>query len=548
MGGFTVVGMGDRLRSMRFTRQLTLLQIGVVAALVVVGFALVAWLLNHNLQRQYEQRALAVARTVASDPHLGDLVRTQSQPAVQEIATREVRATGALFVVVTDAQGIRLSHPDPNQIGKAVSTDPSEALSGREVARIEKGTLGLSARGKVPLRDSSGAIVGEVSVGFDARQIRLALFDALALAVPFAFGALIVGMAASVLLSRLLKRGTFGLEPAELADLVREREAVLYGVSDGVLAVDADGRVSMANDEAARLLGLSLPPGTRIADLDLPPRLRSLLDHNEERRALTVAGTRVLVANHRPVSRAGTDLGGVLTLRDRTDVEQLTSELDAVRSLTSALRAQRHEFANRMHTVIGLLQTNEQADALDYLRSVTQFTDANHTAHAEAIASATIRSFIAGKIARAGELGITLELSEQSWVPQKLIAPVEVVTVLGNLVDNALDAAHASTRRPARVEVDLLADGTQLVISVADSGDGVTPDQIEAIFAEGVSAKGPERGLGLAIARQTARSLGGDIVLTNPGTGGAETVFVATLPDVLDTSPGDDPDDEEAAS
>jgi two-component system CitB family sensor kinase len=526
--------MVARLRGMRFTRQLLLLQIGLVTLVVGIGFGLVAWLLDQSLQRQFEQRALNVARTVASDRQLGDLVRKEDTASVQGIAMRASQATDALFVVVTDSRGIRLAHPNPDQIGKPVSTDPSAALSGQEVVNVERGTLGLSARGKVPVRDSSSAIVGEVSVGFDAADIRQAVLDLLGATAPFAAGALLLGVAGSTLLSRVLKRRTFGLEPADLADLVREREAVLHGISEGVLAVDACRQVTMCNDEAIRLLGIPVKPGMPLSALELPPRLRSVLEGDSADNVVTVAGNRVLVANHRPVHRDGSNLGSVLTLRDRTDLEQLTSELDAVRSLTGALRAQRHEFANRMHTVLGLLQTNAQADALEYLRAVTQFDSVDSISESPAVRSATIRSFMAAKTARAAELGVSLTLSEASWVPQRLIAPVEVVTVLGNLVDNALDAAHASTRRPAAVEVDLLSDGTQLVISVANTGDGVSPEQTEAIFVEGISTRGTDRGLGLAIARQTARVLGGEVALTSPGCDGTETVFVAHLPDVLD--------------
>jgi two-component system, CitB family, sensor kinase len=526
--------MVNRFRRMRFTRQLLLLQIAVVSALVLIGFGLVAWLLHGNLESQYKQRALAVARAVAADPGLGDQVRAGNQPAVQQTALGQSVATKALFVVVTDARGIRLAHPDTALIGKPVSTDPSEALSGKEVSVIQTGTLGASARGKVPLRDSTGAIVGEVSVGFGVGEIRTSLLHLLALAMPFAAGGLLLGVAGAALLTRMLKRRSFGLEPAELADLVREREAVLHGISDGVLAVDADRRVTMCNDEANRLLGTEVRSGMAVTDLALPPRVQAVLETDTADDMVTVAGTRVLVVNHRPVTRDGTNLGSVLTVRDRTDLERLTSELDAVRSMTAALRAQRHEFANRMHTVIGLLQTNAHGDALDYLRSVTQFAGATEMSESPAVQSATIRAFMAAKTARAAELGVSLELSEHSWVPHHLIAPVEVITVLGNMVDNALDAAHDSTRRPATVVVDLLADGRELVISVANSGDGVTPDQTEAIFLDGISTRGPDRGLGLAIARQTARFLGGDLQITNPGLGATATVFVARLPDVLE--------------
>jgi len=529
--------MRSSFRRLTFIRQMLLLQIAVIAALIGIGMVLVAWLLRSNLENQYEQRALTLARTVAAEPGLGDLVRRRDQPAVQARALVQARVNHALFVVVADSRGIRLAHPDPLQIGKPVSTDPSEALSGNEVAVIQRGTLGISARGKVPLRDSDGTIVGEISAGFDADEIQETLGDALWLSAIFAGGALLLGISASALLSRLLKRRTLGLEPADLAQLVREREAVLYGIGEGVLAVDPSGLVTMANAEAVRLLDQEIEAGVPITDLALPAPLRAALRSKESQNVVTVAGARVLVCRHRPVQRDGASLGSVVTLADRTELETLAGELAAVRSMTDALRAQRHEFANRMHTVLGLLHNGEVADAVDYLGAVNEFTGRNRINDSAAVGSATIRSFMSAKISRAAELGVQLTLSETSWVPRKVLAPVEVVTVLGNLVDNALDAASSSLTRPATVEVDLIADGQTLVLTVADSGDGIPADDVPRIFVEGRSVHGPDRGLGLAIARQCARDLGGELELTNTGRNGSPTVFVARLPGILGEAP-----------
>lgn len=520
-------------RRLPFIRQMFLLQTAVVVVLIAIGMALVAVLLRQDLVDGYQQRALTLARAIAAEPGLGDLVRDHDQPAVQTRAAAAGAATHALFIVVTDENGIRLAHPDPAQIGLPVSTDPSTALSGGEVTAVEAGTLGLSARGKVPLRDSRGVIVGEVSAGFDAREIDQSLRSALWGAAVFAVAALLIGTAASALLARLLKRRTLGLEPADLTQLVRDREAVLHGIGEGVLAVDKQGRVTMANTEAVRLLGREIVAGMSVDDLDLPSGLRNAISSNESQDIITLAAGRVLVCRHRPVRHQRGNLGSVLTFADRTDLENLTGELDAVRSMTGALRAQRHEFANRMHTVLGLLAAGDGADALDYLRSITESTGADEINDTPAVQSATIRSFMAAKTARAAELGVVLAISDTSWVPQKLLAPVETITVLGNLVDNALDAASASVRRPACVEVDLLSDGTTLVISVADTGDGVDPTDSATIFTEGKSSHGPGRGLGLAIARRCATDLGGDLTLTNPGRDGDLTVFVATLPGIL---------------
>lgn len=526
-------------RPMRFARQVLALQIGVITLVAGVGFAFAAVLLDRNLVDQYGQRALGVARAVAADAELARAVSQDQQPIVRDAAERIRQRTGALFIVVTDRRGIRLAHPDPGKLGEPVSTDPSRVLAGHEVVDVQRGTLGLSARGKVPLRDRSNAIVGEVSVGFDAEDIDNALLGLLGIAAACTGGALLVGVVGSALLARLLKRRTLGLEPHELAELVRQREAVLFGIGEGVLAVDADNRVSVCNREAARLLNTDIEPGTPVDAVALPPRLRAVLDdHRQVDNLITVAGERVLVAHHRLVQRGGADLGSVLTLRDRTDLETLSRELESVRGTTDVLRAQRHEFTNRLHTLSGLLQTDHHQEAVEYLQALFTGSVAGLGPAADGVQDPYLVAFLSAKKASAQEKGVALELGETSWVDAAVVAPVEVTTVVGNLVDNATDAARRGSRRPARIEVDLLSESTTLHVSVVDTGDGVPNAIREDVFVEGVSSSdGEGRGLGMALSRQAARSLGGDVRMTNPGGDGTGhgAVFVARLPGALES-------------
>lgn len=241
-----------------FARQVLILQVGVVVVVAVLGYGLVAWMLDGRLRDQYGQRALTVARSVAVDPQIAAAVAAGDPGGlVQDRAERVRVRTGALFVVVTDNRGLRLSHPNPLELGRHVSTDPSDALAGREVVRVERGTLGLSARGKVPLYGPDGRILGEVSVGFDARAIDRELGHVLREMSLFVAGAVLLGVVASAAIGRRLKRQTLGLEPYELVELVHEREAVLHGVGEGVVAVDTAGRIAVCNDEASRLLGVA---------------------------------------------------------------------------------------------------------------------------------------------------------------------------------------------------------------------------------------------------------------------------------------------------
>ena len=326
---------------------------------------------------------------------------------------------------------------------------------------------------------------------------------------------------------------SLGLEPHELAELVQEREAVLRGISEGVLAVDAAGHVSVCNSEAARLLGIAPRPGAAIADVGLAPGLLAIVDRRAADNVITVAGDRVLVVNYRAVRRDGRDLGGVLTLRDRTDLENITRELDSVRTLSNALRASRHEFANRLHVLSGLLQNDHREEALEYLHAVAGGAVAA-AGPSGAVDDPYLQVFVAAKTAEAAEKDVRLTLADTSWVGTRVTAPVEVTTVLGNLVDNALAAARRGSRRPAWVDLALLSDADALHISVVDSGDGVDPALGEEVFTAGVTTCDEQgRGLGLALARQAARRLGGDVRLTAPAGDGHGAVFEARLPHAL---------------
>jgi two-component system CitB family sensor kinase len=526
-----------RAPRIRFAHQVLILQIGVVVLVAVSGYGLAAWMQRDELRHQFGWRALTLARSVASDPVIGDAVAGgDPNGVVEDRAERVRRATGALFVVVTDRRGIRLAHPNRALIGKLVSTDPSAALSGREVIVIERGTLGLSARGKVPLYDHVGRLVGEVSVGFDAREIDRRVHRTLAVAAVLASSTVLLGVLASAAIGRRLKRQTLGLEPYELAELVQEREAVLHGISEGVLAIDTDGRVTVCNAEAARLLGATPARHAPVADLAVEGRLKAVLDGEDAAPNLFVmAGDRVLVVNRRDVRHGGRLLGAVITMRDRTDVESLARELDAVRTLFDALRAQRHEYANRLHTLSGLLQLGHYEEAAGYIRTLAEVPTARE-APPGGVPDPYLGAFLAAKAAVAGEKGVTLEIADTSWVPGRVSEPLDVTTVLGNLVENALEAARLGGRRPAKVEVELLGDGADLHVTVADSGEGVPEDLREDIFRDGVSTRtgtGRPRGLGLALARNAARARGGDVTLAGGGDDDTGAVFVARLPEVL---------------
>jgi two-component system CitB family sensor kinase len=309
-----------------------------------------------------------------------------------------------------------------------------------------------------------------------------------------------------------------------------------------VLAVDPSWHTTVVNDEACHLLGISAQPGRPIDEIGLTPRVRDVFKAMEAAPTLATVGERIVVVSARSVSRGGRDLGAVLIVRDRTDVESLTRQLDAVQSMSTVLRAQRHEFANRLHLLNGLIQGERLDEASHYLQELLGSGPLGAAVPGiDAIHDAYLQAFLAAKAAFAREAGVTLLLGTNTWVSGTLVLTVDVTTVLGNLLDNAIEAARVADRDPKQVEAELVQDGPTLHVAVVDSGDGVAPDFVARLFTEGASTRAPRgvpggRGIGLALSRQIARSLGGDVRLSRASEPGATLCgaeFIAHLPGVM---------------
>ncbi|MET9348321.1 sensor histidine kinase [Streptomyces termitum] len=521
----------------RVFSQVLLMQLAVATGVTVLATGLFLAPLSSQLDDQAMRRALAIAETMASPRTAGDLLGgpPSATGPVQREAERIRTATGAEYVVVMDTRGVRWSHTDPAQIGRTVSTDPSEALAGREVMEIDSGTLGRSARGKAPLRDADGRIVGAVSVGIEYDSVRDRLLAAIPGLLAYAGGALAAGALAAYLISRRIQRQTRDLAFSDISALLAEREAMLHGIREGVVALDRKGSVRLLNDEAQRLLGLGPEAAGRPLDELLGPgRTADVLTGRAAGADLvTVQGHRVLVANRMPTD----DGGAVATLRDRTELERLGRELDSTRGLIDALRAQDHEHANRLHTLLGLLELEMYEEAVEFVTEVVGVHRATAEQVTEKVHDPLVAALLVGKATVAAERGVALRIAPDSLLPDRLVDPRELVTVVGNLVDNAADAAAGTPG--ARIEVALRAEGRTVVLRVSDNGPGVPEERRELIFTEGWTTKEPpahgRRGIGLALVRRLAERRGGSVRVAAGPEGGAE--FTTVLPEALGDPP-----------
>ncbi|MEU1513666.1 sensor histidine kinase [Streptomyces sp. NPDC005811] len=518
----------------RVFSQVLLMQLAIAAGVVVLATGLFLAPLSNQLDDQAMRRALAIAQTTAAVPQIAeDLRRTPPtvDGPVQREAERIRKASGAEYVVVMDLNGTRWSHTDPDEVGGHVSTDPKKALAGQDVMEIDSGTLGRSARGKVPLRDSAGDIVGAVSVGIEYDSVRARLIHAIPGLFAYAGGALAVGALAAWLISRRVQRQTRDLAFSDISALLAEREAMLHGIREGVVALDRSGRVRLLNDEAQRLLGIGDEEVGRSPDEALGEGRTAdvLAGRVTGTDLIAVRGQRVLVVNRMPTD----DGGAVATLRDRTELEQLGRELDSTRGLIDALRAQDHEHANRMHTLLGLLELEMYDDAVDFVGEVVGDHRVTSEQVTEKIEDPLLAALLVGKATVAAERGVALWVSDGTRLPDRLVDPRGLVTVVGNLVDNALDAVAGTPH--ARVEVELRAEGRTAVLRIRDTGPGIPAEQRELVFTEGWSTKKPpahgKRGIGLSLVRRLAERQGGSAAVGEAVGGGAE--FTVVLPEAL---------------
>ncbi len=518
-----------RLRPL--STQILLLQVAIIVLTVSAGFAVSIVQARSKIDDQAGQESLAIARSVAAVPAIRNaFALPHPERVIDPIAERIRRRTGAAFIVVANREGIRYSHPDRSKIGQRVSTDPTVALSGKEFVGRQTGTLGTSMRAKVPLYDTRGRVIGLVSVGvLESAVTGKLLSDLPVILIPPLLG-LALGVLGSLLLARRIKRQTFGLEPREIAALLEQREAMLHGIREGTIATDSRGHITLVNDEARRLLQLGDgdPIGRNLTEVVPAGHVREVMAGNVvEPDQVVLVYDHVLVVNRMPVFVRGKEVGAVVTLRDRTELEGLLRELDDVQSLADALRAQEHEFAHRLHVVAGLIEVGRYDDAVGFIKKSSLVHQALVGSIIDSVGDPIVVGLLLGKAAVASERGIELRVSTETRLPEAEPDVRELVTVAANLIDNALDSVGPAGS--GWVEVTIRADEDGTLVRVHDSGPGVAPAIVDEIFRDGFTTKvatgAGRRGLGLALVSQTARRRGGSVSVENDG-GAVFTVYL----------------------
>ncbi|WP_374967863.1 ATP-binding protein [Terrabacter sp. BE26] len=500
--------------------------LGIVVATLAVGFALFARLTSQQADTRAIEQASGIAVTLGRVPQVARAVSDGDPGHVLPALGEQVRAsTGASYVVIIDRTGRRYSHPNPALVGQRIE-EPVVALDGQVHTGIDEGSLGRSANARAPIVDAAGRPVGEVSVGILESEVGVRLNAEVLDIALYAGIALALGVAASLLLARAIKRVTFGVEPAEIVALMQEREAMLHGIREGVLAVDAKGAINVLNDEARRLLGIdSTGIGQRVEEVIPDGRLRRIVTGEVGGVDLVaVTDEHLLVLNRMPVLVGGRNVGWVVTIRDRTELEALVRQLDSVEGLSTALRAQEHEFSNRLHVLSVLLELGEVEEAMRYSRELQAETVLVSEEIRARVGSPVVAALLLAKTTVAAERDVVVRLDPTSRLEAGRDEELPLVTVLGNLIDNAVDAVAddprtVGTHPRGEVVVRLWGTTDTLELTVSDSGPGIPEDRLADVFLDGYSTKAPRgamrRGVGLALVHRLVTRAGGTISATS---------------------------------
>ncbi|MFE2852140.1 ATP-binding protein [Streptomyces lavendulae] len=511
-----------------------------LVAVVVAGCAVFAYATARGQAEDAARRqAGAVARSVADSPSVREAVRAGAgdggtSAALQPYAERVRADSGVDFVTIMAPDGRRWTHPDPRRIGERFLGNTAPALRGETFSETYTGTLGPSIRVVTPLADEDGRIVGLVSAGITVRAISDRLARQLSALAWVAAGALALGGAGTYVVNARLRRHTHGMNAAELSRMYDYHQAALHGVREGLLMLDGHRRITLINDAGRELLGLRGEiTGAGVADLGLPaPLTGALLADRPRVDEVHLTADRVLVVNSSPVAGGGRR-GTVVTLRDHTELQALTGELDHERGFTQALRSQAHEAANRLHTVVSLIELGRSEEAVEFATAELELAQALTDEVVTAVGEPVLVALLLGKAAQAHERGIELVVTPDSGASRAVegmdgvpgLPPArDLVTLLGNLIDNAVDALTGVPG--ARIAVTVRRDADGLLLRVADNGPGL-PEGVD-VFRRGWSGKGEGRGLGLALVRQVAHRHGGAVDAASGRAGGAE--FTVTLP------------------
>lgn len=521
------------IRKLKLSTMITTLVCLVVLVSLLITDVLFSTTINKYIVKTLEERAIILSNVVADSEEVKNgLIHVEHEQDIQDYANKILKASDVLYVVVMDMNGIRKSHPIPERIGGLYSTpDHKAVLKGKQYVSISKGTMGNSLKAFTPIYDKNHVQIGAVSVGISLERVDEAIqLSRRNILIATNIG-LLVGVVCAFIVARFIKQILFGLEPLAIAKILEERDTMLQSVREGVIAVDQDSTITLVNKSAKRIFnmaGLSeIPLGKSIQDLLPTFYMENVLKtgKSELDEEYTVNGVSILV-NKVPLIVNKKVVGAIATFRNKTEIDELAEQLTGVKSYAEALRAQSHEFMNKLHVILGMVRMGMYEQLTKFISTLVDSRHHEVDNVTKNIKDPALAGFIMGKLSYSREKNVNLFFDIKTVLPElkNLTTTHELVTILGNLIDNAIEAMEESAIRDIEVSMHYFAN--QLEINVSDTGPGFSKENMDHIFDKGFSTKGENRGYGLYLVQQSVNRLGGGISIYSRLTGGAKIIIV----------------------
>ncbi|MDM5311872.1 ATP-binding protein [Peribacillus frigoritolerans] len=519
----------------------TKLMLGICTLIILMGGIFEVIFINileNNLKQETGEKALSVAQTISLLPEIKQAFRTDHPSVIiQPVAERIRRQIDAEFIVIGDENETRLSHPNPDLIGKKmVGGDNAEVWDGKSIITESTGTLGPSIRGKSPII-ANEKVIGVVSVGYlqdDIEKEVSSIQRKIVLIISFI---LIGGLLVAFFISFNIKKAILGLEPKEIAWMFQEKHAILESIHEGIIAIDVHGKITVVNETAHKILHIPKDVMLRGQKIEEVITHTHLLDVVSTARAeydqeFMIDGE-VFLASRIPILNGqGEIIGAVASLRNKSELSNLLQELSHVKAYTEGLRAQTHEYSNRLYTLLGLIQLGSYKEAMDFISKEVDVTQGFIHFLMKEVPDPIIAGFILGKVSLASELKIDFTIDRESSfkdIPSEIDRDF-LVTIIGNLINNAFEAVRENEREEKRVSLFVTDLGKELIIEVEDNGKGMSSEVTELIFRNGFTTKSHQTnsGIGLSLVQEAIDGLGGYITFSTKE--GEYTIFTVAIP------------------
>ncbi|GGF99387.1 two-component system sensor histidine kinase DcuS [Paenibacillus albidus] len=520
---------------LRLQATITVMICLVVTLVLLIVFIMFGIKVSEQAEEALESKAITIARTLSRTPVVIDgLLGNGDSGGIQDYASEISTINNVEFIVVMDMQGIRRSHPDPALIGKHfMGGDETDALHGKETLSVAEGSLGYSVRAFSPIFGSEGKVIGAVAVGISLGSVQSAVKQNQWIIYWGILVGGLMGITGAVLLARKIKRMIFGMEPGEIAKLLEERNAMLQSTKEGILAVDKESRITLVNAEARRLMGsvgMNQDPVNRQIEQFWPLlRMDRVLGNGKALQDMEVEQSGItLLVNVVPVKVNGIIEGAIATFRDKTEISLLMERLSGISLYAEALRAQTHEFMNKLHVIMGLTNMRSYDRLEEYLTDTVLNIQTEADAVVKLVKDPIMVGFLLGKLSRIREAGVRLVILEDGVLPESANHEVsrELVTIVGNLLDNALEAVDGVSDK--MIQIGFRHAESQLTLKVGDNGTGISKECEDRMYEQGYSTKGKDRGIGLYLVGRSLAKLGGTIRWESRA--GEGTEFTVQLP------------------